>query len=286
MPCILYFIGGFNIDYDLLINFLETRLSFISVQLPVLTADDFENNKVKEDVKREIIRKTEEITIKKIKNWKCRHMLFPIYFKEQTLLMHKRAYINLIQLKQPLLLGFEKYKKKTKSELTLESFIKMEDCLNFQTDVKNLQYFTRHCIDTTNFKTIENSFKENQFLKRIYIDQFRPSMDEYFMSIAYLARLRSNCMKRAVGCVITKNKRIISIGYNGTPVNCQNCFQGGCERCNNNTTSGVDLDKCLCLHAEDSAILEIGAKAAEGSTLYTTLFPCTWCSKVIIQCVF
>ena len=55
------------------------------------------------------------------------------------------------------------------------------------------------------------------------------------MSIAYLARLRSNCMKRAVGCVITKNNRIISIGYNGTPVGVNNCYEGGCERCNKNT---------------------------------------------------
>ena len=59
-------------------------------------------------------------------------------------------------------------------------------------------------------------------------------MDEYFMSIAFLARIRSNCMKRAVGCVITKNNRILSIGYNGCPIGTKNCFLGGCAWCNNN----------------------------------------------------
>lgn len=57
-------------------------------------------------------------------------------------------------------------------------------------------------------------------------------MDEYFMGIAFLARLRSNCMKRAVGCVITQRAWIIAIGYNGTPISVKNCFEGGCERCN------------------------------------------------------
>lgn len=285
MPCLLYLIGGYNIDYDLLINFLETRLSFIPVKLPMLTDKDFIDGKIKPDLKQKIIQQTEEITINTIKNWKCKHILYPIYFIEQTLLMHKRAYINLIQLKQPIYLGFQKHQKTEKTPLTLENFIKTEDKLQFCTDIHKLQYYTRHSINTTSTSTIQLSFKNNQFLQRLYNDQFRPSMDEYFMSIAYLARLRSNCMKRAVGCVITKDNRIVSIGYNGTPVNCKNCFQGGCERCNNNVGSGIDLDKCLCLHAEDSAILEIGRKIAQGSTLYTTLFPCTWCSKVIIQCV-
>ena len=80
------------------------------------------------------------------------------------------------------------------------------------------------------------------------------------MSIAYLARLRSNCMKKAVGCVIVKDDRIVSIGYNGTPVGAKNCFEGGCDRCNSNVSGGTDLDKCLCIHAEDSAILQVGSQ--------------------------
>ena len=65
-------------------------------------------------------------------------------------------------------------------------------------------------------------------------------------------------MKRSVGVVLTVNNRIISSGYNGTPGNMVNCYKGGCERCNSNAKQGADLDKCLCIHAEENCILECG----------------------------
>ena len=84
--------------------------------------------------------------------------------------------------------------------------------------------------------------------------------------------------------MIVQENRILSIGYNGTPVNVKNCYENGCERCNENYPQGVGLEKCMCLHAEESAILEVGKKLCKGATLYCTLFPCLWCSKMIIQC--
>lgn len=64
---------------------------------------------------------------------------------------------------------------------------------------------------------------------------YRPTFQNYYMSISYIARRRSNCMKRAVGALVTdKANRIISIGYNGTPEGIDNCFSGGCRRCNSN----------------------------------------------------
>lgn len=59
--------------------------------------------------------------------------------------------------------------------------------------------------------------------------RLRPSWDQYFMQLASLAAHRSNCMKRRVGCVLVRDKRVISTGYNGTPRNLKNCNQGGCE---------------------------------------------------------
>lgn len=56
----------------------------------------------------------------------------------------------------------------------------------------------------------------------------RPSWDQYFMQLASLAAQRSNCMKRRVGCVLVRDKRVISTGYNGTPRNLRNCNEGGC----------------------------------------------------------
>jgi len=58
--------------------------------------------------------------------------------------------------------------------------------------------------------------------------RLRPSWDQYFMQLADLAAHRSNCMKRRVGCVIVREKRVISTGYNGTPRGMTNCNEGGC----------------------------------------------------------
>lgn len=115
-------------------------------------------------------------------------------------------------------------------------------------------------------------------------ERLRPSWDTYFMSLAKLAAERTNCMKRRVGCVIARNKRVVATGYNGTPSGVKNCMDGGCGRCNGtNSNQGVGLDLCLCLHAEENAIIEAGRERCEGSTLYTNLFPCILCSKKIVQ---
>lgn len=59
--------------------------------------------------------------------------------------------------------------------------------------------------------------------------RLRPNWDQYFMQLASLAAQRSNCMKRRVGCVLVREKRVISTGYNGTPRNLRNCNEGGCK---------------------------------------------------------
>ena len=59
--------------------------------------------------------------------------------------------------------------------------------------------------------------------------RLRPNWDHYFMKLAFLAAQRSNCMKRRVGCVLVRDKRVISTGYNGTPKNLKNCNEGGCK---------------------------------------------------------
>jgi dCMP deaminase len=90
-------------------------------------------------------------------------------------------------------------------------------------------------------------------------------------------------MKRAVGAVIVNDLRIISTGYNGTPFGCVNCKDGGCDRCNSNAPSGVNLDSCLCIHAEENAVIEAGRAKSNGGTIYVTLFPCLTCAKSVIQ---
>lgn len=116
-------------------------------------------------------------------------------------------------------------------------------------------------------------------------DRLRPSWDAYFMSLSSLAAQRSNCMKRAVGCVLVgPSRRVVSTGYNGTPRGVRNCGEGGCPRCNAGESSGVSLATCLCLHAEENALLEAGReRIREGSTLYCNTCPCLTCSIKIVQ---
>lgn len=100
--------------------------------------------------------------------------------------------------------------------------------------------------------------------------RLRPSWDTYFLSLCTLASLRSNCMKRRVGAVLVRSNRVLSTGYNGTPRGLRNCSEGGCARCNAGAEGGTKLDECLCLHAEENALLECGRErgGAEGTVLY------------------
>jgi dCMP deaminase len=113
----------------------------------------------------------------------------------------------------------------------------------------------------------------------------RPSWDTYFMSIARVVASRSNCVKRKVAAVITRDRRIISTGYNGTPRGTRNCNEGGCPRCNAFAEGGTRLDECLCSHGEENAITQAAfhGVSVRGGTLYTTFSPCLMCTKMIIN---
>ena len=80
---------------------------------------------------------------------------------------------------------------------------------------------------TTSLKALHESLDRLELLDE---QRLRPSWDQYFMQLASLAAQRSNCMKRRVGCVLVRDKRVISTGYNGTPRNLTNCNDGGCKR--------------------------------------------------------
>lgn len=115
--------------------------------------------------------------------------------------------------------------------------------------------------------------------------EVRPDWDNYFMGIAKVVALRSNCIKRKVAAVIVKDKRIISTGYNGTPRGVKNCSEGGCPRCNSIDASGKGLEECLCSHAEENAIVQAAYHGVviKDSVIYTTFSPCLMCTKMIIN---
>ena len=108
----------------------------------------------------------------------------------------------------------------------------------------------------------------------------KPSFDLIFMKLATDLAARSHCVKAQVGAVLTKDTRIISIGYNGPPAGTHNCDEEwpetGCPRDSKNSCS-------LALHAEENAILYAvkNGSILEGSTLYLTLSPCIACARII-----
>jgi dCMP deaminase len=113
----------------------------------------------------------------------------------------------------------------------------------------------------------------------------RPGWDQYFMSVARVVASRSNCVKRKVAAVVTRDKRIVSTGYNGTPRGVRNCNEGGCARCNSFGVGGADLGECLCSHGEENAITQAAyhGVSLRGGTLYSTYCPCLLCTKMIIN---
>ena len=110
----------------------------------------------------------------------------------------------------------------------------------------------------------------------------RPDFDDIYMELAVNLAKRSHCIKKHVGAVLTKDTRIISIGYNGPPAGTHNCDvefpSEGCARDSKGSCS-------LALHAEQNAILYAvkNNTSVEGSTLYVTLAPCLACARIIFS---
>lgn len=113
----------------------------------------------------------------------------------------------------------------------------------------------------------------------------RPSWDEYFMEIAHVVKKRSTCLRRQVGAIIVKDKRILSTGYNGPPSGLKHPDEVGCLRDKLNIPSGERPELCRGLHAEQNAIIQ-GANSGismKDATIYITTQPCVLCAKMIIN---
>ncbi len=109
---------------------------------------------------------------------------------------------------------------------------------------------------------------------------------EYFMDIAALVAERSTCLRRKVGAVAVKDKRILATGYNGAPTNLRHCSEVGCLRDEMNVPSGERHELCRGLHAEQNVIIQAAVHGIplQGADIYCTTQPCLICSKMLINC--
>ena len=113
----------------------------------------------------------------------------------------------------------------------------------------------------------------------------RPSWDEYFLEIASLVSKRSTCLRRKVGALVVKDRRILATGYNGTPSGIKHCSQVGCLREKMKVPSGERHELCRGLHAEQNVLLQASLHGVplKGGTIYVTNQPCIICAKMIIN---
>ncbi len=113
----------------------------------------------------------------------------------------------------------------------------------------------------------------------------RPDNDTYFMRMAELVSTRSTCIRRAVGAVIVKEKRVLTTGYNGSPRGSKHCEEMGCVRDELSVPSGTRHELCRGVHAEQNAVVQAAyfGVSIKDSTIYSTTFPCSMCAKILIN---
>ena len=113
----------------------------------------------------------------------------------------------------------------------------------------------------------------------------RPSWDEYFLEIAALVKTRSTCLRRQVGAVFVRERRVLATGYNGAPSGLRHCEEVGCIRDREGVPSGERHELCRGTHAEQNAMLQAAhhGVSLNESILYCTDQPCVLCAKMLIN---
>ncbi|KAI8393830.1 cytidine deaminase-like protein [Radiomyces spectabilis] len=208
-------------------------------------------------------------------------------------LLKKRPFFLLAAVEAPIFMRYERCVARDEARgerpLTLDEFVRKDDLALFNKESNTPLYTLMSLSDvaiTNTFKDPCAFFASLDKLELTNFERLRPSWDTYFMHLSDLAARRSNCMKRRVGCILVKDSRVIATGYNGTPRGLRNCNEGGCDRCNQGAPCGTGLDRCLCMHAEENALLEAGRGRVDfsnGVVLYCNTCPCLGCAIKIVQ---
>ncbi|KAK0390523.1 hypothetical protein NLU13_0027 [Sarocladium strictum] len=224
------------------------------------------------------------------KRWRSRFVTTDIPTEKVLDVFIRRPFFLLISVDAPLTVRWRRFQQRAKQpgdeDISLEDFVTHSDTHLYDPKDGLQPLISRASVRLLNTSaSLAHLYAKLGKLDIPNPDRLRPSWDTYFMALASLAAQRSNCMKRRVGCVLVgKERRVISTGYNGTPRGLQNCAEGGCPRCNEGNSSGVGLATCLCIHAEENALLEAGRdRIREGSVIYCDTCPCLTCSIKICQ---
>lgn len=224
------------------------------------------------------------------KRWRSRFVTIDIPTETVLDVFVRRPFFLLISVDAPLTVRWRRFQQRSHrpsdSSISLEDFVSQNDDHLYDAQNGLQPLISRATVRLLNTSSsLAHLYATLGKLDIPNPDRLRPGWDSYFMALASLAAQRSNCMKRRVGCVLVgRERRVISTGYNGTPRGLRNCAEGGCPRCNDGNNSGVGLSTCLCIHAEENALLEAGReRIRDGAVLYCDTCPCLTCSIKICQ---
>jgi dCMP deaminase len=201
--------------------------------------------------------------------WQERWVTTDIWDGEVVDTLLRRPFFLLVSVDAPVTVRWKRFTDRcAKYQLTpptLEDFVLRNDAHLFAPQTGLSAVIQRAQLKLLNSATSISSLREAiRTLNLTDEARLRPSWDQYFMQLADLAAHRSNCMKRRVGCVIVREKRVVSTGYNGTPRGMTNCNEGGCPRCNNAAKGGTGLSTPKRTHCSKPA--EIASVEAPRST--------------------
>ena len=114
----------------------------------------------------------------------------------------------------------------------------------------------------------------------------RPNWDRYFLDLCEAVAKRATCDRGRCGCVIVKDKRIMTTGYVGAPAGLPHCDEAGHDMRKVFNSNGEVTQHCVrTLHAEQNAIIQAARFGIplEGATLFCKMTPCRTCAMMIIN---
>ncbi|KAL8875027.1 MAG: hypothetical protein Q9192_009110, partial [Flavoplaca navasiana] len=178
--------------------------------------------------------KAEELVDFITKRWQQRWVTTDIWDESVLEKLLRRPSFFLVSVDAPLSLRWQRCKRRCASDgqpsPSLAEFVARNDYHLYDQEVGLAPLIDRAEVRlvnrSDNLEQLHHTLEELDLTNE---QRLRPDWDQYFMQLASLAAQRSNCMKRRVGSVLVREKRVISTGYNGTPRYLKNCNEGGCQ---------------------------------------------------------
>ncbi len=175
---------------------------------------------------------------------------------------------------------------------TFQEFLEKEN-REMKSDIDSGQNI-KNCMDMAKFSIINDGTLEELYKKidelipilRESISHKRPNWDEYFMELAMVVGKRGTCSRGRSGCVIVKNKRVMTTGYVGAPPGLVHCDEIGHWFKKTIHEDGSVTQHCIrTVHAEANAVAQAAKHGIniEGATLYCNMEPCLDCTKLLIS---